>query len=77
MPYFDFDAYQGGERKLFFVEAKCLEVAVREARHRFDRDRLNDSDTIDLSSGRKAFAPSPIVENYCDMSVSPKEQGDG
>lgn len=56
--FYDFDVTQNGETKIFFVEAPCLEVAVREARHRFARDRLNPEDRIDLGSGRCAFEPS-------------------
>lgn len=49
---YEFDCSIGGEKRKFFVRARCLEIAIREARHRFRRQfSEDDMGKIDLSSG--------------------------
>lgn len=63
MKAFVFDCRGVGVAPIFVVHAKCLDIAVREARHRFQKVWGDDDEhpgaLIDLSSAREEPA-----ENY-------------
>jgi len=54
MRLYEFDCKEDGSNALFVVRARCEDIAVREARHRFERDKPHPHDTIDLGSCRLA-----------------------